>query len=266
MVVMCWRLGKAIVLSASLVVVAGLFVARDYISLPLELFFAKKLQKRIESALTPGHKTVALYRLMEEVHRLFELRGIIYWIDGGTLLGAIRNKGIIPTDDDLDICVFAKDEPKVKALVPLLEKRGLKLTYLKEARFFKIVSKENPNVWADIFFVRSMEKKEAIHYADKWHRLGYPHCFNEKKDLWPLKLVPFGPIQVWSPANPLSYLERAYGPMWKSVAYISKHKDEAGPPRPLRFSVPLAWSQVLRDPAPWPLNKDEKNALAVRLK
>lgn len=252
------RLSKTIVFSASLVVVAGLFVTRDYISLPLELFFAKRLHKRIESALTPRHKTVALYRLMEEVHRLFELRGIMYWIDGGTLLGAIRNKGIIPTDDDLDICVFAKDEPKIEALAPLLEKRGLKLTYLKEARFFKIVSKENPNVWVDIFFVRSMGKKEAIQYADKWHRTAYPHCFNEKKDLWPLKLLPFGPIQVWSPANPLPYLDRAYGPMWKSVAYISKHKDEAGPPRPLRFSVPLAWSQVLRDPAPWSLKKAEK--------
>lgn len=251
--------GKKIVLLASFLFVTGLFVARDYISLPLELFFAKKLHRRIESVLTPKHKTVALYRLMEEVHRFFESRGLIYWIDGGTLLGAVRNKGIIPTDDDLDICVFQKDASKLKALAPLLEKRGLKLTYLKEARFFKIVSKENPNVWVDIFSVRSMGKRGAVKYAEEGHRQGYPHCFNEKEDLWPLKLVPFGPYRVWSPANPLPYLDRAYGPMWKSVAYISKHKDEEGPPRPLRFSVPLAWSQVLRGPASWSLQKKAKS-------
>lgn len=51
----------------------------------------------------------AQLEVLYEVQQLCKRHGIQYFAEWGTLLGAVRHGGMIPWDDDLDICMLSKD-------------------------------------------------------------------------------------------------------------------------------------------------------------
>src|SRR5205085_12625920 len=66
--------------------------------------------------------------MAKDVTDLMLILNIEYWIDGGTLLGAVRHKGLIPHDDDFDISIERQlDRAKLYALKPLLEQLGYQI-------------------------------------------------------------------------------------------------------------------------------------------
>ena len=62
------------------------------------------------------------------VGKVLEKHGLKYWLDWGSLLGAVRHQGFIPWDDDIDICIPADDyEKALQVLKEELEPAGFKL-------------------------------------------------------------------------------------------------------------------------------------------
>lgn len=57
---------------------------------------------------TPEPTVRRVYSLARDIGRLLAREGIPYWCTGGTLLGIVRHTGLIPWDDDIDICILKK--------------------------------------------------------------------------------------------------------------------------------------------------------------
>lgn len=56
-------------------------------------------------------------KVLKRLKSICEANQLRYWLCGGTLLGAIRHKGYIPWDDDIDILVEMKDLKKLAELL-----------------------------------------------------------------------------------------------------------------------------------------------------
>ena len=72
--------------------------------------------------------------MLRDVAVALEKRNILYCLDGGTLLGVVRENRLLPWDYDLDMFVTADDFKKAKTIIWSLRSRG----YWASVRYHKV--------------------------------------------------------------------------------------------------------------------------------
>jgi lipopolysaccharide cholinephosphotransferase len=164
-----------------------------------------------------------IYQMVHDISQLFCYFGIDYWMDGGSCLGLVRHKGLIPHDDDVDWGLVSKDIKKFLALEPVLNFCGYSIT--KVWFGYKIFYSNRKMIegfdysfpFIDIFPFREIDGKIKPSY--KKVRDTWPKEWWDMDELFPLQKYKFGQTVVLGPNKPLDYLDRMYQKSWNKIAY-----------------------------------------------
>lgn len=81
-------------------------------------YFKKECRCGFEVPAMMKRAWAAQMEVLEVVAEICEKNNLQYYADWGTLLGAIRHKGVIPWDDDIDICMKRKDYNALIRILP----------------------------------------------------------------------------------------------------------------------------------------------------
>ena len=107
------------------------------------------------------HKLIML-EILQAFASFCEEYGLKYFLDAGTLLGAIRHKGFIPWDNDVDVCMM---RPDYNRMVEILRERDYKLN--------DHIILERPEDSLFCFSKLSDTRTKLIEFPDTWPEESY---------------------------------------------------------------------------------------------
>ena len=136
-----------------------------------------------------------MLEILIEVDKICRKHNIPYWIDAGTLLGAVRHGGFIPWDDDVDVNVLWKDYKKLRKILPqelpenlfFQDWKSEKALFQKAAKvtdsrtiYIEDVKHQVPGgLFVDIFPMKHHLSFRIRRYVDYF----YGRCFRRMRDM-----------------------------------------------------------------------------------
>jgi len=170
-------------------------------------------------------KTVRrIYNLGRVISKLFTEANLTFWTSSGTTLGMVRHKGLIPWDDDLDICIKEQDEPLLEDIGDHLAAEHLclvknqsyswRIFHCWESEPIKsaLLGDDHRFPFCDVFVMRL--RRGVWEVRDEEGRNAWP---DETYSCQQVNLVEprlFGDYLLPCPHNPEEYLDRNYGKKW----------------------------------------------------
>lgn len=147
------------------------------------------------------NKNIALNNLKDFIHS-FSNADIKIFPMFGTLLGMIRENDFITWDEDIDMCIFKEDEPKLLQLLPELKSKGFELVRYERRGLYSFMKLGE---YIDIYVLINIGDGILTTYAS----------FFLERDVKNLTPYNFKGIELSIPENYESVLELLYGD-WKT--------------------------------------------------
>lgn len=184
----------------------------------------------------PDEFLLGIYDLVKFSKELCEREKIEYFIDGGTLLGCVRDGGQIPWDNDADFGMSPANFKKLQSFKNEFEEKGF---VWKEDEPDKI-QVQNCNLYfiqndnhivpcLDILVYKTIKENyiSKVVISNDVYRTQYPYAQHYHKHLYPLipytyRCLDAEPLILKGANNPKKYLDGTY-PDWKEKL-IYDHK------------------------------------------
>ena len=115
--------------------------------------------------------------VLEEVDRICKKYNLEYFLWDGSMIGAVRHKGYIPWDDDLDIAMKRPDYIKFMSVLAQEMPEG-----------YRICSMYNDPDWCDTF--SRVVNTDHIPLSEEKKKEFYDCPFSVGVDIFPLDLIP----------------------------------------------------------------------------
>ena len=173
---------------------------------------------------------LSILNIFKEIKPFLEKSSIPYYLLGGSLLGAVRHKGFIPWDDDIDIGIVREDyerflEMVSKNLPEHLELRSYRdesdhhyyFSRIVDTRYVlnregSLVSRKE-NLWVDIFPLDGMPNNWLLRRIHMLRLLWVRFCYH---------VACFDKVNLKRPNRPLS--ERIIIAIVKNI-HLGGHRD-----------------------------------------
>jgi hypothetical protein len=159
-----------------------------------------------------------LKSILKTIKEEFVKNNILYWIDYGTLLGAVREGDIITTDDDCDIGILRQDAEKVLSMANTFRLKGMLLNVYFYPNFIRLDYSRINDLHVDIFIWNI--KYNNIKTYLSLNSFSSKHNLNKGKEidiemLFPLSKINFGGEEYSCPNEPEKFVEFRYGKDWR---------------------------------------------------
>ncbi len=167
--------------------------------------------------------------LLKGVSATVKKAGLQAWIEGGTLLGAIRDKRLIPWDHDIDMGIIFSDNEAISYLVKALRREySVKICFFNNSpsgiwnlgkyRLLKIYPKRHlffrEKICCDLFIyypAKDEKTGEKIYRYVVWDQ----NAAHKAKHFDKLDSIDFYGVPVITPAYPEEFLATKYGENWR---------------------------------------------------